>query len=116
MRSSRSNTVTSCPGARELLRGGEAGGAGADDGDLLARLDARETLRTAPSSASNARSMMPRSTSLMVTGSSSMLSTHDASQGAGQTRPVTSGKLLVACSAPTRRRGARCRRGRSSRG
>ena len=34
---------------------------------------------------------------LMVTGFSSMLSVHDASHGAGQTRPVTSGKLLVEC-------------------
>ena len=29
------------PGARELLRGGEAGGPGADDRDLLARLHRR---------------------------------------------------------------------------
>jgi hypothetical protein len=45
---------------------------------------------------SKARSTMPRSTFLMVTGSSSMLSTHEASHGAGHTRPVTSGKLFVA--------------------
>ena len=32
-----------------------------------------------------------------VTGFSSMLSVQDASHGAGQTRPVTSGKLLVEC-------------------
>ena len=34
----------------------------------------------------------------MVTGSSFMLSTHDASQGAGHILPVNSGKLLVECS------------------
>ncbi len=35
---------------------------------------------------------------LMATGSSLMLSVQAASQGAGQTRPVNSGKLLVECS------------------
>jgi hypothetical protein len=34
---------------------------------------------------------------LIVTGGWLMPSTHDASQGAGQMRPVNSGKLLVAC-------------------
>ena len=42
--------------------------------------------------------MIDFSISLIVTGSSLMLSTHDASQGAGQTRPVNSGKLFVECS------------------
>ena len=36
----------------------------------------------------------------MVTGSSAMPSTQAASHGAGQSRPVNSGKLFVACSAP----------------
>ena len=36
MRSARSNTHHVVAGAGELLGGGEAGGAGADDGDLLA--------------------------------------------------------------------------------
>ena len=44
-----------------------------------------------------ARSAMAHSMVLMVTGTSSMLSVHEASHGAGQTRPVTSGKLLVEC-------------------
>ena len=87
--------------ARQLLRGGQPGRARADDRDALARLRAGETA-AATRLCSNARSMMPRSTFLMVTGSSSMLSTHDASHGAGQTRPVTSGKLLVACRARDR--------------
>ena len=40
-------------------------------------------------------SMMAHSIDLMVTGVSSMLRVQEASQGAGQTRPVNSGKLLV---------------------
>src|ERR1700681_2574626 len=44
-----------------------------------------------------ARSTMAHSIVLMVTGLSSMLSVQDASQGAGQMRPVNSGKLLVEC-------------------
>ena len=44
-----------------------------------------------------ARSAMAHSIDLMVTGFSSMLSVQEASHGAGQTRPVTSGKLLVEC-------------------
>ena len=39
--------------------------------------------------------MIAHSIVLMVTGASWMLSVQDASQGAGQTRPVNSGKLLV---------------------
>src|SRR6202451_4432773 len=44
-----------------------------------------------------ARSTMAHSIVLMLTGLSSMLSVQDASHGAGQTRPVNSGKLLVEC-------------------
>ena len=40
-------------------------------------------------------STIAHSIDLMVTGVSSRFSVHDASQGAGQTRPVNSGKLLV---------------------
>ena len=46
---------------------------------------------------SQARSTMAHSMVLMVTGLSSMLSVQDASHGAGQMRPVNSGKLLVEC-------------------
>ncbi len=48
---------------------------------------------TQPSS--KARSAIAHSMVLIVTGLSSRLSVQDASHGAGQTRPVTSGKLLV---------------------
>src|SRR6202034_27160 len=46
---------------------------------------------------SQALSTMAHSMVLMVTGLSSMLSVQDASHGAGQMRPVNSGKLLVEC-------------------
>jgi len=42
-------------------------------------------------------SMISNSTCLMVTAGWLMPSTHADSQGAGQRRPVKSGKLLVAC-------------------
>src|SRR5437763_3531300 len=53
--------------------------------------------RTQPSS--KARSMIACSICLIVTASSLMSRTHAASHGAGQIRPVNSGKLLVAWSA-----------------
>ena len=43
------------------------------------------------------RGRKPRSTELMPTWSSTSLRLQPDSQGAGQTRPVTSGKLLVEC-------------------
>ena len=83
------------PDARELLGAGEPCRAGADDGDLLAGLGRRPARALSP--CAMARSAMAHSIDLMVTGFSSILSVQDASQGAGQTRPVTSGKLLVEC-------------------
>ncbi len=47
---------------------------------------------------SNARSTIDSSMFLIVTGSLLMPSTHEPSHGAGQSRPVKSGKLLVECS------------------
>lgn len=46
---------------------------------------------------SHAWSMMETSTFLMVTAGWLMPSTHADSHGAGQSRPVNSGKLFVAC-------------------
>jgi len=43
------------------------------------------------------RSAIAHSMLLMVTGWSMMFSVQAASHGAGQTRPVNSGKLLVEC-------------------
>ena len=42
--------------------------------------------------------MISTSICLMVTGDSFRFSTQEPSQGAGHSRPVNSGKLLVACS------------------
>jgi hypothetical protein len=84
-------------GARQLLRRRQAGRAGADHGHALAGL--RTALGcglTQPSA--QARSMIACSIDLMPTASSLTLSVHAASHGAGQTRPVNSGKLLVECS------------------
>jgi hypothetical protein len=55
--------------------------------------------RTSPES--HARSAMVTSTLLIVTGSWLIPSTQAVSQGAGQSRPVNSGKLLVAWSRST---------------
>ena len=51
--------------------------------------------RTKPES--QALSMIATSTFLIVTGSWLMPRTHASSHGAGHSRPVNSGKLLVAC-------------------
>ncbi len=96
-RSARSNTVTVVPGPGELLGGGQPGGPGADHGDPLAGARPRGGCGATQPSA-QARSMISTSTCLIVTGSALMPSTQAASHGAGQSRPVNSGKLLVACS------------------
>ena len=93
-------------GLVELRRGAEAGGAGADDGHLLAGATSGGSGTTQPSS--QPLSMMAHSMFLMVTGGSLMPSTQEPSHGAGQTRPVNSGKLLVLCS----RSSASCHRPR----
>ena len=83
-------------GAAELLRGGQARGSGADHGDAFAG-----AVRRAARDGSSLRRRRGRrwlfSITLMVTGGSLMPSTQAASHGAGQMRPVNSGKLLVAC-------------------
>ncbi len=102
-------------GARELLRGREPRGAGADDRRRACR---SSRARHAARDRARARDRRcARSIVLMVTGSSSRSSTHDASHGAGQTRPVTSGKLFVAMrgARPLHRAPARTR-DRSTRG
>ena len=93
MRSSRSKTRDVVPGARELLRGREPGGPRADDRDALARPRARRRLRH-ERPARTTWSAIVRSMVLMVTGSSRMLRTHDASHGAGHTRPGDLGEVV----------------------
>ena len=84
------------PGVIQLIGRREACGTGADDRDRLARC-ARTGGRGTIQPSWNARSTIESSMLLIVTGSSLMPSTHDPSHGAGQSRPVNSGKLLVAC-------------------
>ena len=86
--------VVSLPG--QLLRGGEAGGPGADRRRLscpsLSSVEsARSSLRRTPARRCGVRCF------LMLTASRPMASVQAASHGAGQTRPVISGKLLVEC-------------------
>ena len=58
---------------------------------------ARSAATGATQPSAKARSTISYSMRSMVTGSSLIPRTHAASQGAGQSRPVNSGKLLVAC-------------------
>ena len=83
--------------ARELLRAGEPGRARAHDRDASCPscVGAGRGF-TQPSS--HALSTIACSIDLMPTGSLLMLSVHASSHGAGHTRPVNSGKLLVECS------------------
>ena len=81
-------------GPVELVGGGQAGRPGADDGHGTARartLGGRGVIQPA----SKARSMIATSMFLMVTAGWLMASTQADSQGAGQTRPVNSGKSFV---------------------
>ena len=96
MRSLFSNTVTVVAGARQLLRAGQARRAGTDHRDALAGL-ARRRQRHDPAFLPSRDRRWLHSIVLMVTGLSSMFSVQDASHGAGQMRPVNSGKLLVEC-------------------
>ena len=96
MRSARSKTVTVWPARLSCAGAGQARRARADDRDLLAGALLRAARATTQPS-SKPLSMIAHSMLLMVTGGSLMPSTHEPSQGAGQTRPVNSGKLLVLC-------------------
>ena len=96
MRSARSNTTTSWPARVSCWAAARPAGPDPTTATRLpVRTDGRSG-RTQPSE--KARSMISTSTCLMVTGSALMPSTQAASHGAGHSRPVNSGKLLVACS------------------
>ena len=84
------------PGLVELGRGSQPGRPGADHGHLLAGAQGGGSGMIQPSS--KPLSTIAHSMLLIVTGGSLMPSTHEPSHGAGQTRPVNSGKLLVLCS------------------
>jgi hypothetical protein len=83
------------PGPGQLLGAGEPAG---PEPTTATRLPVRRSGTWGliqPSS--QALSTMAHSMVLMATGASSMFRVQAASQGAGQMRPVNSGKLLVEC-------------------
>ena len=84
-------------GPRQLLGGRQAGGPGADHGDGLAGQPV-DLLRPDAGWSPTPGRRWSTSTFLIVTGSWLIPSTQDVSHGAGQSRPVNSGKLFVACS------------------
>src|SRR5207248_3348729 len=97
MRSAFSNKVTECPARANCWA--QAMPAGPEPTTAT-----RLPVRRAGTSGAIQPSCQPRSTIahsmvLIVTGLSSMFSVQLASHGAGQMRPVNSGKLLVECSA-----------------
>src|SRR3954469_20864932 len=97
MRSLRSNSVTWWPAL--LSCAAAAMPAGPDPTTATLRPVRKDGGSALTQPFSNAWSMMRCSICLIVTASSLMSRTHAASHGAGQMRPVNSGKLLVACSA-----------------
>ena len=96
MRSDFSKTVTVCP--TRLSCSAAASPAGPDPTmatDFPVRAAGGDG---AIQPSAKPRSTIESSTDLIVTASPSIASTHDPSQGAGHSRPVHSGKLLVLCS------------------
>ena len=94
--SSRSKTVTACPALVSCWAA--ASPAGPEPTTATVRPDKAAGGSGTTQPDANARSMISTSTCLIVTGSALIPSTQAASHGAGQSRPVNSGKLLVACS------------------
>ena len=93
IRSARSKTVTVCPA---LLSCWAAASPAGPEPTTATRLPVRTGGGCAfTSPASKARSTISCSMSLIVTGGSLMPSVQLPSHGAGQTRPVNSGKLFV---------------------
>ena len=96
MRSARSNTVTRCPARASCCAQARPAGPEPTTATFLPVRCAGTCGATQP--ALKAWSMICFSICLMVTGSLLMLRTQASSHGAGQMRPVNSGKLLVECS------------------
>ena len=95
MRSARSYTVTLWPALLSCAAAARPAGPEPTTATLLPVLVCGGFGTTQPSA--KPRSMMAISMFLIVTGGSVMPSTQEPSHGAGQTRPVNSGKLLVLC-------------------
>ena len=95
MRSFFSYTVTACPARASCCAHASPAGPEPITATFLPVRCSAGRAWTQPSS--QARSLIACSIDLMPTGSSLIRSTHASSQGAGQMRPVNSGKLLVEC-------------------
>ena len=95
-RSARSKTVTWCPARLSCCAAARPAGPLPMTATLLPVRVAGGSGTIQPSS--KPRSAIDISICLIATGSSLIPSTQAASHGAGQTRPVNSGKLFVACS------------------
>jgi hypothetical protein len=91
-----SKSTTSCPARASCCAHAIPAGPEPTTATRLPVLRSGSCGTTQPSS--QPLSMMKCSIDLMPTGSLLMLSVHDASHGAGHTRPVNSGKLFVWCS------------------
>ena len=96
MRSAFSNSVTLWPARASCWAAAMPAGPEPTTATVLPVFFGAITGWIQPSS--QARSTIWHSMVLMVTGLSMMLRVQDASHGAGQMRPVNSGKLLVECS------------------
>ena len=94
--SSRSWTVTVCP--TWLSSAAAASPAGPEPMTAIERPVRCAGWRGTIQPSSKPRWTIAYSICLIITGSSSIARTHADSHGAGQIRPVNSGKLLVACS------------------
>ena len=96
MRSDFSNTIASCPARANCCAAAKPAGPEPTTATRLPVLCFGGCGITQP--ISQPLSMIACSIDLIPTASLLMLSVHAASQGAGQTRPVNSGKLFVECS------------------
>ena len=92
MRSAFSNSVTACPARANCWAQARPAGPEPTTATFLPVRRGGITGSIQPSS--QPRSTIAHSMVLIVTGLSSMLSVHAASQGAGQIRPVNSGKIV----------------------
>ncbi len=94
--SARSYTVTVCPARVSCCAAASPAGPAPTTATVRPVSTAGGSGRTQPDA--SAQSAISTSTCLIVTGSELMPSTQALSHGAGHSRPVNSGKLLVACS------------------
>ncbi|CAB4708797.1 unannotated protein [freshwater metagenome] len=95
MRSARSYTATVCPALANCWAAAKPAGPEPITATVLP--DSRSGGWGVTQPCSQALSIIETSTCLIVTASELMPRTQEVSHGAGQRRPVNSGKLLVAC-------------------